>query len=37
MQIIFEKLGGTCCQEGDYLLPSIEVPKVLRSAFWGSG
>lgn len=25
MQTTFDKLGGTYCQEGDYLLPNIEV------------
>jgi hypothetical protein len=27
MQSTFEKLGGTYRQEGDYLLPNVEVPK----------
>ena len=27
MQSTFEKLGGTYRQEGDYLLPNVEVPE----------
>ena len=27
MQTIFEKIGGTYRQEGDYLLPNIEAPE----------
>ena len=35
MQTIFEKLGGTYRQEGDYLLPNIEVPESPRIGIWG--
>ena len=33
MQTIYEKMGGTYRQVGDYLLPNIEAPKVHRLAF----
>ena len=35
MQTIFEKLGGTYRQEGDYLLPNIEVPERPQIGMWG--
>ena len=35
MQTIFEKLGGTYRQEGDYLLPNIEVPESPQIDMWG--
>lgn len=35
MQTIFEKLGGTYRQEGDYLLPNIEAPESPQIGFWG--
>ena len=35
METIFEKLGGTCRQEGDYLLPNIEVPESPQIGTWG--
>ena len=35
MQTIFEKLGGTYRQEGDYLLPNIEVPESPQIGIWG--
>ena len=35
MQTIFEKLGGTYRQEGDYLLPNVETPENPEVGFWG--
>ena len=35
MQTIFEKMGGTYRQEGDYLLPNFEVPQNPNIGFWG--
>lgn len=35
MQTTFEKLGGTYRQEGDYLLPNIEVPESPQIGIWG--
>lgn len=35
MQTIFEKMGGTYRQEGDYLLPNIEAPESPKIGFWG--
>ena len=35
MQTIFEKFGGTYRQEGDYLLPNIEVPESPAIGIWG--
>ena len=35
METIFEKLGGTYRQEGDYLLPNIEVPESPQIGIWG--
>ena len=35
MQTIFEKLGGTYRQEGNYLLPNIEVPESPQIGMWG--
>ena len=35
MQTIFEAMGGTYRQEGDYLLPNIETPESPRIGIWG--
>ena len=35
MQTVFEKMGGTYRQEGDYLLPNIETPKSPQIGLWG--
>lgn len=35
METIFEKLGGTYRQEGDYLLPNIEAPESPQISIWG--
>ena len=35
MQTIFEAMGGTYRQEGDYLLPDIEVPESPQIGMWG--
>ena len=35
MQSIFEKMGGTYRQEGDYLLPNIEPPESPQIGIWG--
>ena len=35
METIFEKLGGTYRQEGEYLLPNIEVPESPQIGIWG--
>ena len=35
MQTIYEKMGGTYRQEGDYLLPNIEVPESPQIGIWG--
>lgn len=35
MQTDFEARGGTCRQEGDYLLPNLEVPESPRIGIWG--
>ena len=35
MRSDFEALGGTYRQEGDYLLPDIEVPKSPQIGIWG--
>ena len=35
MQTIFEKMGGTYRQEGDYLLPNIGVPERPQIGLWG--
>ena len=35
MQTSFETLGGTYRQEGDYLLPNIEVPESPQIGIWG--
>ncbi len=35
MQTIFERLGGTYRQVGDYLLPNIEVPENPQIGIWG--
>ena len=35
MKSIFEELGGTYKQVGDYLLPDVEVPENSEVGFWG--
>ena len=35
MQTIFEAMGGTYRQEGDYLLPNLEVPESPQIVIWG--
>ena len=35
MQTIFEAMGGTYRQEGDYLLPNIEAPESPQIGLWG--
>ena len=35
METIFEKLGGTYRQEGDYLLPNIEALESPQIGVWG--
>ena len=35
MKTIFEKMGGTYRQEGDYLLPNVEAPESPRIGIWG--
>ena len=35
MQTIFEAIGGTYRQAGDYLLPNIEVPESPQIGIWG--
>ena len=35
MQTIFERMGGTYRQEGDYLFPNIEVPESPQIGIWG--
>ena len=35
MKTIFEAMGGTYRQEGDYLLPNIEVPESPKIGIWG--
>ena len=35
METIFEKLGGTYRQEGDYMLPNIDTPKSPDIGIWG--
>ena len=35
VQSTFEKLGGTYRQEGDHLLPNVEVPESLVVGIWG--
>ena len=35
MQTIFDAMGGTYRQEGDYLLPNIEVPESPQLGIWG--
>ena len=35
MQTIYEKMGGTYRQEGDYLLPNIEAPESPQIGLWG--
>lgn len=31
----FEQMGGTYCQEGDYLLPNLTVPESALVGIWG--
>ena len=35
MQTIYEKMGGTYRQMGDYLLPDIEAPESPQIGIWG--
>lgn len=35
MEMIFERLGGTYRQVGDYLFPNIEVPESPQIGIWG--
>ena len=35
MKSTFEKMGGTYRQEGDYLLPNVEVPESPAIGVWG--
>ena len=35
MQTIFEEMGGTYRQEGDYLRPNIEAPESPQVGVWG--
>jgi hypothetical protein len=35
METIFEKLGGTYRQEGDYMLPNIDAPESPDIGIWG--
>lgn len=35
MKTTFEALGGIYRQEGDYLLPNVEVPKSPQIGIWG--
>ena len=35
METIFEKLGGTYRQEGDYMLPDIDTPESPDIGIWG--
>lgn len=35
METTYEKLGGTYCQVGDYLLPNIEPPESPQIGIWG--
>ena len=35
MQTIYEKMGGTYRQVGDYLLPDIEAPESPQIGIWG--
>ena len=35
MKSLFEKMGGTYRQEGDYLIPNLEAPKNPDIGIWG--
>lgn len=35
MQTIFEAMGGTYRQEGDYMLPNFEAPESPKIGVWG--
>lgn len=35
METIFEKIGGTYRQEGNYLLPDLKVPESSQIGIWG--
>ena len=35
MHTDFEAMGGTYTNEGDYLLPNVEVPESPQIGFWG--
>ena len=32
---LFKQMGGTYCQEGDYLLPNLTVPESTPVGIWG--
>lgn len=32
---VFEQVGGTYCQEGDYFLPNLTVPNSVSVGVWG--
>ena len=32
---LFEQMGGTYCQEGDYFLPNLAVPESAPVGIWG--
>ncbi len=32
---IFEQMGGTYCQQGDYLLPALTIPETISIGIWG--
>lgn len=32
---LFEQMGGTCHQKGDYFLPDLSVPKLPAIGIWG--
>lgn len=35
MKSLFEEMGGTYRQEGDYLLPNIDLPENPQTGIWG--
>ena len=37
MRTIFEAMGGTYRQDGDYLLPNVKAPESPAIGVWGSG
>ena len=34
-KVVFEQMGGTYHQEGDYLLPDLSLPKTVPVGIWG--